>query len=161
MKKQLVVFTVGGNEFAVDILITKEVVEMRDITPVPETPDYVEGVMNLRGHLVPVLDLRKRMRAVPRQTKEERIIIANLDGKQLGLIVDRASQVIRVGQENIEPAPDIVHEVGASYVEGIVNLGERFVTLIDLRKALKEEVICELEEVARALSRASAQQLAV
>ncbi len=160
MKKQLVVFTVGGNEFAVDILITKEVVEMREITPVPETPDFVEGVMNLRGQLVPVLDLRKRMRALPRQTKEERIIIANLDGKQLGLIVDRASQVIRVGQENIEPVPDIVHEVGASYVEGIVNLGERFVTLIDLRRALKEEVVCELDDVARVLSR-SAERLAV
>lgn len=161
MKKQLVVFTVGGNEFAVDILITKEVVPMRDITPVPETPDYVEGVMNLRGQLVPVLDLRKRMRAAPRQTKEERIIITNLDGKHLGLIVDRASQVVRVGQENIEPAPDIVYEVGASYVEGIVNLGERYVTLIDLRKALKEEVVCELDEVVKLLSRTSAEKVAV
>jgi purine-binding chemotaxis protein CheW len=153
MKKQLVVFNVGSGEFAVDIMITKEVVQRREITPVPETPDYVEGVMNLRGHLVPVLDLRRRMRSAARSSDEERIIIANLDGKLVGLIVDRASQVIRVDEHNIESAPDIISEIGATYVEGIINLGDRFVTLIDLKKALKEEVVSELEGVIAALSK--------
>lgn len=157
MKRQMVVFEVGAGEFALDILATKEVVGLREIAPVPETPDYVEGVMNLRGNLVPVLDLRKRMRARKgSRNRDPRIIVANLEGRFVGLIVDRASDVIRVDDENIEPAPDIIVEAGADYVTGIVNLGgRRFITLIDLRKALSEEIICELDEVIALLSKSS------
>lgn len=156
MKRQLVVFEVGSGEFAVDIMATKEVVGLREIAPVPETPDYVEGVMNLRGNLVPVLDLRKRMRARIRgQQQEARIIVANLDGRFIGLIVDRASDVIRVDDENIEPAPDIIADAGATYVTGVINLGHRFVTLIDIRKALSDEVLCELDEVVGLLSKST------
>src|SRR5882672_5952158 len=102
-KRQLVVFRVGGEEFAVDIMLTNEVVLMREITPVPETEGYVEGVMNLRGNLVPVLDFRKRLRALGTiAASEHRIIIARVDGRTAGLIVDGASEVIRISQEMIE-----------------------------------------------------------
>lgn len=157
MNKQLVVFRVGRGEFGVDILTTKEVVPVREITPVPETPDYVEGVMNLRGSLIPVLDLRKRMRAPEQKVTdkaaaaETRIIISNFDGKPVGVIVDSASEVIRVSDDKIEPAPDIIAEIGAGYVDGIVTLSDRVITLIDLHKALSDEVICELGELLRAL----------
>ena len=88
-KRQLVVFRVGREEFAVDIMLTNEVVLMREITPVPETEGYVEGVMNLRGNLVPVLDFRKRLRALGTAASvEHRIIIAKIDGRTAGLIVD-------------------------------------------------------------------------
>jgi purine-binding chemotaxis protein CheW len=154
MRRQLVVFKVGTEEFAVDIMLTKEVVLMREITPVPETEAYVEGVMNLRGSLVPVLDFRKRLRAfrTPSQA-DHRIIIANLDGRIAGLIVDGASEVIRVVEEMIEPVPYLISEIGAGYVEGVINLKGRFITLIDLRKALTGEVVGELDEVIRVLSR--------
>lgn len=156
MKRQLVVFEVGSGEFAVDIMATKEVVGLREIAPVPETPDYVEGVMNLRGNLVPVLDLRKRMRARGRSERQDaRIIVASLDGRFVGLIVDRASDVIRVDDEKIEPAPDIIADAGATYVTGVINLGNRFVTLIDLKKALSDEVLCEIDEVLALLSKTS------
>ncbi len=153
MKRQMVVFKVGQGEFAVDILTTKEVVPMREITPVPETPEYVEGVMNLRGNLVPVLDLRKRMRSSDRgMYGDARIIVANCDGKLVGLIVDGTSDVVRVDENQIEAPPDIVSEIGAQYVEGVINLGHRFVTLIDIERALSEEVICELDELMQALA---------
>jgi purine-binding chemotaxis protein CheW len=152
-KRQLVVFKVGTEEFAVDIMLTKEVVLMREITPVPETEAYVEGVMNLRGSLVPVLDFRKRLRAFKTTPNaDHRIIIANLDGRTAGLIVDGASEVIRVSDDMIEPVPHLISEIGAGYVEGVVNVNDRFITLIDLRKALTGEIVGELDEVIRVLS---------
>jgi purine-binding chemotaxis protein CheW len=156
-RRQLVVFKVGHEEFAIDILLTREVVVPREITPVPETAEYVEGVMNLRGNLVPVLDFRCRLRAGKAGDHDERrIIITSLDGQAAGLIVDGASEVIRVGEEMIEPAPDIISEMGADYIAGVINLGERFVTLVDLKKALTEEIKCELDEVIALLVKHSA-----
>ena len=152
-KRQLVVFRVGGEEFAVDIMLTNEVVLMREITPVPETESYVEGVMNLRGNLVPVLDFRKRLRALgTTASAEHRIIIAKVDGRTAGLIVDGASDVIRISEEMIEPVPDLVWEIGAGYIEGVVKVNDRFITVIDLRKALSEEIVAQLDEVVAALS---------
>lgn len=153
-RRQLVVFKVGSEEFAIDILLTREVVSLREITPVPETAQYVEGIMNLRGNLVPVLDFRRRLRAGKITSHDEqRIIISNLDGKLAGLIVDGASEVVRVVEDMIEPAPDIIAEMGADYIAGVINLGERFVTLIDLKKALTEEIKYELDEIIALLSK--------
>ena len=152
-RRQLVVFRVGAEEFAVDIMLTKEVVLMREITPVPESESYVEGVMNLRGSLVPVLDFRKRLRATATNVSaDRRIIIANIDGTTAGLIVDGASEVLRVSDDLIEPVPDLITEMGAGYVEGVINLKNRFITLIDLRKALSDEIVRELDDVMRVLS---------
>ena len=160
MKRQLVVFQVGTEEFAVDILLTKEVVDMCDITPVPETQDYVEGVMNLRGNLVPVVDLSKRLRARPKPgTADRRIIIANCEDRLTGLVVDGASEVIRVTDEMIEPPPDLIAEIGADYVEGVIKLGDRFITMVDLRLVLTEDVNCELDEVLAALVNSAGRQL--
>lgn len=159
-RRQLVVFKVGTEEFAADIMLTKEVVLMREITPVPGTEAYVEGIMNLRGSLVPVLDFRKRLRA--RRTvgpAEQRIIIVQLEGRSAGLIVDGASEVIRVNDDLIEPVPDLISETGAVYVEGVISLKDRFITLINLQKALSGEILSELDEVMTFLS-ARREQLA-
>lgn len=152
-KRQLVVFKIGAEEFAADIMLTKEVVLMREITPVPGTESYVEGVMNLRGTLVPVLDLRKRLRASRTAApSEHRIIIVQLEGKNAGLIVDGTSEVIRITDEQIEPVPILISEIGGDYVEGVVNLQGRYITLINLQKALSGEIISELDEVTTLLS---------
>ena len=154
VRRQVVVFKVGAEEFAVDILLAKEVVEPREITPVPDAEEFVEGVMNLRGNLLPIIDLRKRLRARAATTmREQRIVVANIDDRMAGLIVDGASEVIRVTDEMIEPVPDVILEMGASYVEGIINVKNRFITLIDLRKALSVEILSELDCVMEALSR--------
>jgi purine-binding chemotaxis protein CheW len=157
-KQQMIIFRVGAEEFAVDILLVKEVVMMREVTPVPETEFYVEGVMNLRGSLVPVVDLRRRLRA--RRVvggADQRILIARFDGKLIGLIVDATSEVVRISRDMIEPAPDIIRELEADYVAGIINLNERFITLMDLERALTGDVSKELEQVMAALGSASAQ----
>jgi len=153
VKRQMVIFRIGSEEFAIDIDLTKEIVTMRPITPIPETEDYVLGVMNLRGNLVPVLDLRRRLRAGAETASsgkgqpDIRIIIARVDGKQTGLVVDGASEVLRVTDDMIEPPPDVITEIGAEYIGGIINLSDRFITVLDLDRALKGEVTHELEEV--------------
>lgn len=152
-KRQLVVFKIGAEEFAADIMLTKEVLLMREITPVPGTESYVEGVMNLRGTLVPVLDLRKRLRATRAGApSEHRIIVVQLEAKPAGLIVDGASEVIRISDEQIEAVPVLISEMGADYVEGVVNLKGRYITLINLQKALSGEIIGELDDVTALLS---------
>jgi purine-binding chemotaxis protein CheW len=149
----MIVFRIGQEEFATDIKVAKEIVVMRPITPIPETHDFVEGVMNLRGNLIPVLDLRKRLRATYIEGHNQvRIIIATIEGKQTGLIVDGASEVIRVSEEMIEPVPDVVKETGADYFLGVINLGTRFITLIDLQQVLVGDVTRELNDVARLLT---------
>ncbi len=148
------IFKVGTEEFAVDIMLTKEVVLMREITPVPETENYVEGVMNLRGTLVPVLDFRRRLRGSgTAASTAQRIIVANLDGRTTGLIVDGASEVIRVSDDMIERVPHLISEIGGGYIEGVVNANGRFIALIDLRKVLSGEIVSELDEVMRLVSR--------
>ncbi|PYP84615.1 MAG: chemotaxis protein CheW [Blastocatellia bacterium AA13] len=164
IKRQVVVFRIGPEEFAMDIGLAREIVEMRPVTPVPETRDYVEGVMNLRGNLIPVLDLRKRLRAGDRlkggssgRMSEKRIIIVTLDGKQLGLIVDAASEVIRITDDMIEPPPEVIAEIGVEYIAGLLNVSGRFITMLDTAKALQGEVALELGEVMSLLaSRAQA-----
>ena len=154
VRRQMVVLKIGEEEFAVDIALTKEIVLMRPITPVPETEDFVEGVMNLRGNLVPVLDLRKKLRAGKAVTHHDvRIVITQIDGKQTGLIVDGATEVIRVNEEMMEPAPDVIAELGADYIAGVINLGGRFLTFLDLKKALSGEVSRELDVVMKVVSR--------
>lgn len=153
----MIIFKVGAEEFAVDIMFVKEVVMMRDITPVPETAAFVEGVMNLRGNLVPVLDLRKRLRARRLDSsREQRILIARYNSKLIGLIVDGTSEVVRISRHMIEPVPDIIHQLDAGYVSGIINLNERFITLMDLEQALTGEIASELEQVMTALGHAGA-----
>ena len=154
IKRQVVVFRIGPEEFAMDIGLTREIVEMRPVTPVPETRDYVEGVMNLRGNLLPVLDLRKRLRAGNRlkggssgRMSDKRIIIVTMDGKQLGLIVDAASEVIRITDNMIEPPPEVITELGVDYIAGLINAGGRFITMLDTLKALQGEVAIELDDV--------------
>ena len=152
--RQVVVFKVGGEEFALDIMLTKEIVVMRDITPVPETEEYVEGVMNLRGQLVPVLDFRKCVRAPSAASHADmRIIIANLDGKPAGLIVDSVCEVLRITDCQVEEAPEIITEMGAGYVAGVIVSKGRFITLLDLGRALGEEITSSLGEVMAALAR--------
>ena len=154
MKRQVVVFRIGPEEFAMDIGLAREIVEMRPITPVPETRDYVEGVMNLRGNLLPVLDLRKRLKAGNRlkggpsgRMSDKRIIIVTLEGKQVGLIVDAASEVIRITDNMIEPPPEVINEIGVDYIAGLINAGGRFITLLDTGKALQGDIALELDEV--------------
>ena len=106
--------------------------------------------MNFRGLVRADSEAASRSRTA--RPTDQRISIAKLDGRTAGLIVDGASEVIRVSDEMLEPVPDLISEIGAGYVEGVVKVNDRFITLIDLRKALSDEVVAELDVVIEFLS---------
>jgi purine-binding chemotaxis protein CheW len=131
---QLVSFNLGVEEFAVDIARVQEIVRMPEITKVPHTAEFVEGVVNLRGKIIPVVDLRKRFRLSASGTsKSTRIIIVSIAGKTVGMIVDAVSEVLRLSEDAVDVAPELVtSEIDASFLKGIAKLEGRLLILLEL-----------------------------
>lgn len=138
---QLVSFNLGTEEFGVDIGMVQEIVRMPEITRVPRTPAFVEGVVNLRGKIIPVVDLRKRFRLpVTENTKSTRIIIVTMNQRTVGMIVDGVSEVRRISSDSVDPTPEMVASViDASYLKGIAKLEGRLLILLDLNLVLNQE----------------------
>jgi purine-binding chemotaxis protein CheW len=153
LRRQMVVFKIGREDFALDILRAKEVVMRREITPIPEAAESVEGILNLRGNLVPVLDLRKRLRAARAESEtDERIIVVDFDGVATGFIVDGASELLRVSDSEIESVPDLLKDMGVNYLKGIINHSGRYISVVDIDEILNGEIRCDLNRVIELLS---------
>ncbi|MBE9504258.1 MAG: chemotaxis protein CheW [Proteobacteria bacterium] len=134
---QLVNFNLGKEEFAVDILKIQEINRVVEITRVPKSPDFVEGVINLRGKVIPIIDLRKRFGLeVTGLTKETRIIVVDIDNKVVGLIVDAVSEVLRLPVGTVEPPPPMVAGIDSEYIYGVGKLEDRLLILLDINKFL-------------------------
>ena len=137
---KLVGFFLGSEEYAVDILKIKEIKLMQEITRVPKAPDFVEGVINLRGDIIPIIDLRKKLRLGKAEIHEEtKIIVIELDDKLVGVIVDEVSEVIEIEDTRISPPPPIIGGVEAEYLKGVGRMGNRLLILLDLDKILSHE----------------------
>lgn len=146
---QLVGFRIGKETFGVPIGVVHEIVRVPDITSVPEAPEYVEGVINLRGKIISVVDLRKRFGETHiESTRKNRILVAEIDHKIIGLIVDAASEVIRLPQAEIEAPPEVFEENELKYVTGLGKLNGRLVILVDLTKVLQKGELRRLGELA-------------
>jgi len=132
---QLVTFGLGNEEFGVDILAVQEINRMMELTRVPQSPPEVEGVINLRGKIIPVLDLRKRFGlAESEQNEHSRIIVVEVHGRVLGFIVDRVHEVLRVDRTIVEPAPQMVCSIDSDFIAGVGKLEDRLLILLDLNK---------------------------
>lgn len=143
---QLVSFVVGSEEFAVPILSVQEINRMMPITRVPQSPDFVEGVINLRGRIIPVMDLRKRFNMPTIEASQmSRIIVVEVDGRTLGFIVDRVHQVLRIKPSIIEQAPGMVTSVESEYIEGIAKLEDRLLIMVDLHRLFSMKQLAELD----------------
>jgi len=130
---QLVSFNIGSEEFGVDILKVQEINRMVEITRVPQAPHYVEGVINLRGKVIPIVDLRKRFNLQMKEyDKNTRIVVVDIDGSIMGMIVDAVSEVLRLPASTIEPPPDIVTGVNSEYIKGVAKLEDRLLIFLDL-----------------------------
>jgi len=140
MESQLVVFELENEAYGVDIAVVEGIIKMQEITRLPRAPHFMEGITNLRGAVVPVIDLRKRFGLPPQEpTRDTRIVIANMNGAQVGLIVDAVSQVIRVPQDAIEPPPQLTMTVNSAFIKSVAKLEKRLVILLDLDKVLSAE----------------------
>ncbi|MDD5008596.1 MAG: chemotaxis protein CheW [Syntrophorhabdaceae bacterium] len=145
---QLVTFRLENEEFGVDILKVQEINKMMNITRIPNAPSFIEGVINLRGKIIPIIDLRKRLGFHNRvYDKSTRIIVVELDGLVLGFIVDSVSEVLRIPGNTIEPPPSIVAGVESDYIEGVGKLNDRLLILLELKKIFASPERKEIENI--------------
>lgn len=152
MENQLVVFDLSHEHYGVDIAHVESIIKMQAITTVPHAPAFVEGVTNLRGKILPVIDLRKRFNLpVAEATKETRIVVVEMSGQTVGLVVDGVSEVLRVTPEAIEPPSPIVTTANSAFIRGIAKLGERLIILLDIGKVLSFQEVERLAPLTAAL----------
>ncbi|MDD3732095.1 MAG: chemotaxis protein CheW [candidate division Zixibacteria bacterium] len=137
---QLVSFNIGSEEFGVDILKVQEINRMVEITKVPQAPRYVEGVINLRGKVIPIIDLRKRFNLEMKEhDKNTRIVVVDINGNIMGMIVDAVSEVLRLPADTIEPPPELVTGINSDYIKGVAKLEDRLLIFLDLSKVVDVE----------------------
>ncbi|MFN0131822.1 MAG: chemotaxis protein CheW [Phycisphaerales bacterium] len=139
---QLVTFVLGNEEFAVDILSVKEINRMMRLTAVPESPKGVEGVINLRGRIIPVLDLRRVFGMQPTERNEHnRIVVVEVHSTVVGFIVDRVHEVLRISSRIVEPAPAMVCSANSDFIAGVGKLDDRLLILLDLARVVTTDMV--------------------
>ena len=143
---QLVSFTIGQEEFGLGIQSIQEINRMVDITRVPNSPEFVSGVINLRGKVIPIIDLRKRFGFSPKESdRNTRIIVVELGDTVVGFVVDSVSEVLRIPKNITEPPPPIVAGIGSEYITAVAKLENRLLILLDLERILLDKERQELE----------------
>jgi purine-binding chemotaxis protein CheW len=143
----IVGFRVGRENFGVPIGLVHEIVRVPEITSVPESPSYVEGIINLRGKIISIIDLRKRFGEKEIQPhRTNRILVTEVEGKMVGLIVDAASEVMKIPESDVEAPPNVFEEGEVRYVTGIGKRKGRLVVLIDLTKILQKGELRRITE---------------
>ncbi|MDA8213623.1 MAG: chemotaxis protein CheW [Clostridia bacterium] len=147
-EKQFVVFQLSKETYGVDIAKVWEIITMQPITKVPHTAEFIEGILNLRGRVIPVIDLRKRF-GLPQDefTRSTRIVVIEISGNTLGMIVDGVSEVLRISSDIVEAPPPAISNVDADYLEGVAKLEDRLIILLNLDKVLNKQEKIELENV--------------
>ena len=151
MERQLVIFDLGGEVYGIDIASVHEIIRMQAITKVPKAPFFVEGIINLRGKVIPVVDMRRRF-GLPKveQTKDNRIVVVDSGGTNTGIIVDAVAEVLRISEDSVEPPSDIITTTDSDYLMGIAKRDSTMIILLDLDKVLSEEAMRAVSNVAAA-----------
>lgn len=145
---QLVTFSIGEEEFGVDILKVQEIIRTMEITKVPKAPDFVEGVINLRGKVIPIIDLRRRFGLSSKEhDKHTRIIVIEINNMIVGFVVDSVSEVLRIPAGTVEPPPAVVAGMESEYISGVGKLQDRLLILLDLDRLLSNEDLDVLGQI--------------
>jgi len=147
---QLVGFNIGTELFGVSILMVQEIIRSAPITTVPNSPDFIEGIINLRGNIVPVIDLRKRLNIYREDMDYEKswILILNVNDRVTGFIVDFVTKVLKINENTVEPPPDIVVAgLESQYIRGVCKLDKNLLILLDFNRILRIDEFKKLKEV--------------
>ena len=152
-EQQLVVFGLGKEEFGIDISQVREIVRLQTITAIPQSLDFVEGIVNLRGQIVPIVDLCKRFRVENTMTadaSQRRIIVVNMGNQNIGVLVDGVSEILRIPDDSIEPTPPIVaSSVSSDFIRGVAKVENRLIIMLDLERIFTFEEKSALEKNAQ------------
>jgi purine-binding chemotaxis protein CheW len=149
---QLVGFVIGKELFGVNILMVQEIIRSAPITPIPDSPIFIEGVINLRGSIIPVIDLRKRLNLAhdENEKRDTWILIINIEGRVTGFIVDSVTEVLKIQANNIKPPPDmVVAGLKSQYIQGVCKMGTKLLILLDFNRILMVEEIRKLKKIER------------
>jgi len=148
-ERQLVVFQLGAELYGVEISRVHEIIRLQEVTRVPHSPTFVEGVINLRGKVISVINLRRRF-GLPEadDTRDGRIVVVDINDQVVGMVVDGVSEVLRINSATIEPPSPAVAGIDSEYLQGIAKLPERLVILLDLDRVLTRDERRALEEAA-------------
>ncbi|MET3682157.1 purine-binding chemotaxis protein CheW [Alkalibacillus flavidus] len=145
---KVIVFKLKDEEYGIPIENVGSIERIFNITRVPRAPKFVKGVMNLRGVITPIIDLRERFGLEQiEQTESTRIIIINVDGKSIGVVVDAANDVVDVPHDIVEPSPEVVGSINADYIRGVAKVDQRLLILLNLDKVLSEEEFEQLSTI--------------
>lgn len=145
----LACFKAGEESYATDIMQIREIILCRKVTHIPKAPDFIEGIINLRGKVIPVIDMRKRLGLEPKEpTRHARIIVIKFhDGKRVGVVVDSVTKVLRIEESEIEAAPSIAKGIESEYLTGVARDGDELVLVLDMEKVLTTTEKVSLDEV--------------
>lgn len=137
---QIVSFRLANEEYGVNIMQVQEIILQGQITKMPEVPDYICGLINLRGHVIPIIDLRRRF-GLPAQESDEhtRIIVVNVGDKTIGMVVDAVNEVLRITSDQIEPPPSSIAGIDHSYITGLVKFEKKLLVLLSIENILSQE----------------------
>ena len=147
-KGKFLTFSVGKEAYGIEIKFVTEIIGIQDITEVPELPNYVKGIINLRGKIIPVIDVRIRFKKEPKQYNDRTcIVVIDIKEISVGLIVDNVAEVINIDDSNIVPPPDIKTGFHSRYVRGIGKVGNEVKLLLDCDKLLNDEELYKITEI--------------
>jgi purine-binding chemotaxis protein CheW len=145
---QFLTFVLGTEQYGVEILRVQEIRGYSTVTPIPNTPPYIQGVMNLRGTVIPVVDLRAKFSMQPGEyDKFTVIIVVKVSEKVIGLVVDAVSDVLDIPSSELRAAPDLGARVDTRFISGMANVGDRLTMLLDLERLLNEDEVTVLESL--------------
>ncbi|WP_432632015.1 chemotaxis protein CheW [Brachyspira sp.] len=136
----LVTFRLGSGEYAIDIMQAKEIIKMEKITLIPNAPYFVEGVINLRGNIIPIIDLKKRFNLEESEgDKNTGIIIAKIEDVDMGIMIDSVSKVVSMPNSDIQPPPSMLQGIGQRYIKGVGKMEDKLLVVLDLDKLFTNE----------------------
>ncbi|MFK5894835.1 MAG: chemotaxis protein CheW [Pseudomonadota bacterium] len=148
--KQLVGFIIGDEIFGVDILMVQEIIRGAVVTAIPNAPEFVEGVINLRGNIIPVIDLRKRLNLYTEEKSQDKnwVLLLDVGDRVTGFVVDKVTQVLKIQHDQIEPPPDIVVAgLASQYINGVCEIDDYLLILLDFDRILLMEEIRKLKQI--------------
>ena len=157
-ERQIVIFNIGKEEFGVNITEVREIIRMEQITKIPNTESFIEGVINLRGGIIVVIDLAMKLGLPDKEVdKNTRIIVIEVNDNTVGMVVDSATEVLRLKSDQIEPAPAVITEkIDSDYIEGVGILDERLLILLDLAKVLHAKEIEHIQQLHKTIPKEAA-----
>ncbi|MCX7025505.1 MAG: chemotaxis protein CheW [Spirochaetes bacterium] len=151
---QLVTFQLGEELYGIDIMEVKEIVRVQEVRGIPNAPIYVEGLFNLRGEIIPIINLHKRFHIKRAQLGDDEellsgFIIIDINGMKLGVIIDKVERVVSIEVNEIQPPPQMLTGIGSEYIQGVMNQERGYLIILDIKKLFSAKELQKIEEIRR------------